>query len=195
MTIPLFKSHYSIGKSILTLNSPKEGANKEGSDSVFDIAVENKLDNIVLVEDTFMGFLQARKVTDSLGIHFIFGLRFDMCQDVKGLDDSALKKCSHKIIIFPKNSEGCTLLNQIYTECNTKYSGWLDLTVLKSLWDEKILVMGIPFYDSFIFKNLTTFNACVPDFSLNILKHFYKVDHLFLSIAVYNVLVMKLHIL
>jgi len=40
--IPLFKSHYSIGKSILTLDDPithKEG----GSDSVFSIAVENKL--------------------------------------------------------------------------------------------------------------------------------------------------------
>ena len=40
--IPLFKSHFSIGKSILTLESPdkdKEG----GSDSIFSIAKENSL--------------------------------------------------------------------------------------------------------------------------------------------------------
>ena len=40
MTIPLFKSHYSIGKSILTLKEPTE--NPEGADSIFEIAHEEK---------------------------------------------------------------------------------------------------------------------------------------------------------
>ena len=49
--LALFKSHFSIGKSILTLDNPithKEGA----ADSIFTIAQENDLDKIVLVEDT-----------------------------------------------------------------------------------------------------------------------------------------------
>ena len=39
------------------------------------------------------------------------------------------------------------------------------MEVLKDLWHEDTLLLAIPFYDSFIFKNLTTFNTCVPDFS------------------------------
>ena len=61
--LPLFKSHYSIGKSILTLDDPithKEG----GSDSIFSIAVENNLKEVVLVEDSLTGFLQAKKNAD-----------------------------------------------------------------------------------------------------------------------------------
>ena len=63
MIIPLFKSHYSIGKSILTLSDESED---EGSDSIFDIYTEAKLEDklnnkIVIVEDSFMGFLQANQ--------------------------------------------------------------------------------------------------------------------------------------
>ena len=63
--IALFKSHYSIGKSILTLNHPdkdKEG----GSTSVFNLSKD--LDKIVLVEDSLIGFLQAQKTAKDLGV-------------------------------------------------------------------------------------------------------------------------------
>ena len=48
--LALFKSHYSIGKSILTLNDPSK-VKDGGSDSVFQIALENNLSEIILVED------------------------------------------------------------------------------------------------------------------------------------------------
>ena len=41
--LPLFKSHYSIGKSILTLDKAGSSS-KEGSSSIVDIVKENKLD-------------------------------------------------------------------------------------------------------------------------------------------------------
>jgi DNA polymerase III alpha subunit len=164
VTIPLFKSHYSIGKSILTLNSPGNTAEGDAADSVFDIVSESSLDKIVLVEDTFMGFLQAKKIAADLNIHFIFGLRLNICDSITNIEDTHLQKCSHKIIIFPRNAAGCANLNNIYTDCNTKYSGWLDFPTLESLWDESNLTLAIPFYDSFIFKNLTSFNTCVPSF-------------------------------
>ena len=47
--LALFKSHFSIGKSILTLDDPithKEG----GADSIFSIAKENNLKEVVLVK-------------------------------------------------------------------------------------------------------------------------------------------------
>ena len=41
--LALFKSHYSIGKSILTLNDPSK-TSEGGSDSIFQIAKDNSLD-------------------------------------------------------------------------------------------------------------------------------------------------------
>ncbi len=164
MTIPLFKSHYSIGKSILTLNAPKSSDEVNSSDSIFDIASAAGLSGITLVEDTFMGFLQAKKVSESLGIDFIFGIRLDVCHSVGSQEEEDLNKCSHKLIVFARTSLGCKILNQIYTECKTKHSGWIDLSVLKTYWSEKDLLLGVPFYDSFLFKNLTTFNTCIPNF-------------------------------
>ena len=165
MTLPLFKSHFSIGKSILTLDSPKVDVNANSTDSVFDIAEESSLNEVVLVEDSFMGFLQARKVCKELGKQLIFGLRFDMCDDISKAEDSKSIKCTHKIIIFPKNSDGCKLLNQIYTSCKTKHFGWIDFNLLKKVWQEDKLSLAVPFYDSFVFKNLTTFQSCFAHFT------------------------------
>tara|TARA_R110001583_G_scaffold8965_23_gene42404 strand:+ start:7466 stop:8248 length:783 start_codon:yes stop_codon:yes gene_type:complete len=165
MPIPLFKSHFSIGKSILTLDKPSGNRDPDSPDSIFEIAVDHGLEEVVLVEDTFMGFLEARKVASDIGVKFRFGLRFNIRQSASNDSDTSTSKCTHKIIIFPKDSAGCKSLNKIYTECHTKYSGWLDLSIVRDLWDETHLTLAIPFYDSFIFKNLTSFDACVPDFS------------------------------
>ena len=75
--LPLFKSHYSIGKSILTLKDPSKCI-ENGSDSVFKIAVENNLDKIILVEDSLVGFFEAYRMSKQLGIQLIFGLRLSM---------------------------------------------------------------------------------------------------------------------
>ena len=179
MTIPIFKSHYSIGKSILTLSpatvSARNGSASSDNDvkeslvdgpcSIFDIVNENDLKQIVLVEDSLIGFLQAQKVAKQLEVQLIYGVRFDVCEDAS--DEEAIKesKCSHKIIIFPKNGEGCKDLNKIYTESKTKYHNHLDMKLLKSLWNEDNLSLAIPFYDSSIFKNMTSFNSCVLSFS------------------------------
>ena len=56
--IPLFKSHYSLGRSILTLNLPKEDDDLS-SDSVFDIVKESGMKEVYLVEDSMAGFLEA----------------------------------------------------------------------------------------------------------------------------------------
>jgi len=72
--MPIFKSTYSIGKSILTLDDPskvKEG----GSDSILSIAKEENLNQIVLVEDSMIGFLNAHTRCKEAGVQLIFGLR------------------------------------------------------------------------------------------------------------------------
>ena len=162
--LPLFKSHYSIGKSILTLDDPithKEG----GSDSVFSIAVENNLKEVILVEDSLTGFLQAKKNADNLNLKLIFGLRIDMREDASIDPKSESVSSSHKIIIFSKNSEGCKLLNSIYSEAFTKNYNCVDEKILKKHWNKNNLLLAIPFYDSFIYNNLMKFSNCTPSFN------------------------------
>lgn len=162
--LPLFKSHYSIGKSILTLNDPSD--HKEGgSDSIFSIAQENNLKELVLVEDSLTGFLQAKKNADKLNMKLIFGLRIDMKEDASLTNKEDSSNSSHKIILFAKNSKGCQSLNEIYSEAFTKYKNCVDDKILKKHWNDKNLVLAIPFYDSFIFNNLMKFANCTPSFS------------------------------
>lgn len=149
--LPLFKSHYSIGKSILTLNSPSEDGG--GAVSVFDIAKKHKLEKVVLVEDSLIGFLEAKKQADALDMQLIFGLRINICDDMSIIPDKKDPVCIHKIVIFANNDNGCLLLNKIYSLAFTKGGGKIDFTSLKELYNEKDLKIAIPFYDSYLFHN------------------------------------------
>ena len=155
--LPLFKSHYSIGKSILTLDPSETGP---GPSSIISIALDNNLKEIVLVEDSPIGFLESLKVCEENNIQLIFGLRFNFCESSTTEEKTT---DSHKVIIFSKNKNGCSLLNSIYTESFTQNGGFLNRVVLKSLWSSKDLKLCIPFYDSFIYKNLFSFSGFVPD--------------------------------
>ena len=157
---PIFKSHFSIGKSILTLDPPKESPT-EGPDSVFDIVQLLNLKQVVLVEDTFMGFLQAQKVSESLGVDFIFGLRISIVED--GFDPEDKKIPKHKVVVFAKDSEGCKSLFKIYSLVKSESIDAITLTQLKGLWNSDHLDLCIPFYDSFLFCNLFLFNSFVVD--------------------------------
>lgn len=159
--IPLFKSHYSIGKSILTLNEP---SSPDGSsDSVFDIVSDNNLSEVVMVEDSFMGFLQANKVSKSLGVNFRFGLRINIIDEE--FDNEDKKTPKHKVVVFAKNSEGCKCLFKIYSKSKSRDLDAITLSELKSLWNSDHLDLAIPFYDSFLFSNLFLFNSFVVDLS------------------------------
>jgi len=158
--IPLFKSHFSIGKSILTLDDPKD-VSDGGSDSVFKIALENNLKQVFLVEDSLIGFFEAYKKSKNLGLQLIFGLRLSMRNSSLEEDKSS----EHKIIIFAKNDAGCKLLNKIYSKAFCDFGGFLDYDSLKKLWDGESLSLAVPFYDSFIHVNNFGFGNAVPMFT------------------------------
>jgi len=161
--LPLFKSHYSIGKSILTLSHPDKDI-EGGPSSIFSIAKNNKLDQVILVEDSLVGFLEAKSVSDSLGIPLVFGLRIDVCDDINAKQDKKFPACVHKIIIFAKNSEGCILLNKIYSFAFTKGGGKIDFKNLKTFFNDNDLKIAIPFYDSFLFHNSFSYKEpCMLD--------------------------------
>jgi len=150
--IPLFTSHYSIGKSILTLDHPDKQA-EGGSTSIFSIAQKNNLKEIFLVENSLTGFPQALSTSAELGIQLCFGLLLKICEQ------------DHKIVVFAKNSKGCKRLNQIYSEAFAGDKECISTENLKKFWNGKELMLCIPFYDSFIYKNIMTFDSCTPDLS------------------------------
>jgi DNA polymerase-3 subunit alpha len=164
--LPLFKSHYSLGRSILTLEE-EDSSIKGGPRSIVDICKENDIDKPFLIEDSMGGFLQAYTNFSNLKINFVFGLRITFCPDITIKDEESLNQSS-KYVILSRNSSGYKRLIKIYS-CAAKegfyYNPRMDFENLKKFWSNKDLMLAVPFYDSFIYKNLLTYNACVPDFS------------------------------
>ena len=162
--LPLFTSAYSF-RSILTLNKPdkvKDG----GSDSIVKICKDEGIKNLFLVEDNMVGFMEAKKNCGK-DIQLCFGLRITICANLSDKTDES-KKTESKYVIFAKNPSGYFRLVKIFSKANMEgfFGGpRIDFESLKSFWDEADLILAIPFYDSFIYKNTTTLSTCVPDFS------------------------------
>lgn len=164
MIIPIFKTHYSIGKSILSIAA--EGSSESsGPDSIIDIAKENGIKDLFLVEDSFMGFLEAKSACEKSGINFVFAISLNVCDNLKEIQEGEKNTPSYKINLFAKSSSGCQILYKIYTESNCNHNGLIDLELLKKYWNANDVSMAIPFYDSFIFKNLFSFDIFCPNFS------------------------------
>lgn len=163
---PLFKSHYSLGKSVLTLSKVGESEPDEPS-SVFDIATKLSLNKVTLVEDSISGFLEAYKSSEAAKMSLRFGLRVTVCDSIDNKTAESRVR-EHKIVIFAKNTDGYNNLIKISTAACSEgfyYYPRVDSKVLKDLWNSKNLLLAIPFYDSYIFKNNLTYGVCVPDFS------------------------------
>ena len=71
--IPLFKSHYSLGRSILTLEDKNEKDNYP--DSIIQICKENKIKDLFLVEDNLSSFLEAYFNCKNNNINLNYGVR------------------------------------------------------------------------------------------------------------------------
>ena len=172
--IPLFKSHYSVGKSILTLEKATEITDSSPI-SIFSIAKKHGLKEITLVEDSISGFIQAYSYAKDMGIKLIFGLRVTITEDISDKSEASLKKES-KIIIFPKNNAGYKKLIKLSTIASSTgfyYVPRLDYTTLKDNFDDNLMI-AIPFYDSFLFNNSLYGHLCVPD--LSFFKHVFFVE-------------------
>jgi len=148
--LPIYKSTFSIGKSILTI------------DKIIELSKLDSAKNLILVEDSLTGFVKAHNSCKEEGLQLIFGLRLDCCNDVN--DEDSLQDSSHKIIIFAKNDGGCKLLNKISSFSNLEGKGFVDFNYLNKVWDSSKLDLVIPFYDSFIHQNQLYLKNCIPNF-------------------------------
>ena len=182
MVIPLFKSHYSIGRSILTL-SKEDSLLEEGPDSIIEICKENKIKNLFLVDDSMGGFLEAYTNSLALGINFRFGLRITVCSDrsEKNVDAQSTES---KYVIFATTTAGYKKLIKIYSIAAKEgfyYVPRIDYTFLKEIWDDKDLSLAIPFYDSFLHKNCLMGALCLPDFAFTKPTFFVEDNDLFID--------------
>ena len=165
-SIPLFKSHYSIGKSILTLEDQEEKKPNNPS-SVIEIAKRNKMKTVFLVEDSMNGFLEAFQNCEKNKIKLVFGLRLTICEDATVKNTESLER-QCKYVILAKNQEGYKRLIKISSSASCDgfyYQPRTDLKTLEDNWSDKDLQLCVPFYDSFLFNNSLTFSVCFPDFS------------------------------
>jgi len=171
--LPLFKSHYSIGRSILTLDKASD-SEESGPDSIIKMCKEADLKTFYLVEDTMSGFLQAHLNAKASGLNLIYGIRLTVCGNIKEKNEESLKS-NNKIVIFCKNEEGYRRLIKIYTmaaRVGFYYEPRIDYVNLKKLWSDEDLKLCIPFYDSYIFNNVLLAYKCITDFNFTVPEYF-----------------------
>ena len=137
--IPLFKSHFSIGKSILRVDDI--------------LSLTEGLEEVYFVEDSMTGFPEAFR---KFGERLRFGLRFSI------FNEDQNEESESKMIAFANGDAGAKELYNLYTEQS-------DIKITRP-WDfTKNIQYAVPFYDSFLHKNLTTFSNCVVDLPSDIL--------------------------
>ena len=137
--IPFFKSHFSIGKSILRT----EDIHK----------LTNDFDEVYFVEDSMTGFPEAFR---KFGERLRFGLRFSI------YNENNNEESESKMIAFANGDVGAKELYNLYTEQS-------DVKITKPWNFTRDLQYVVPFYDSFLHKNLTTFSNCVVDLPTDVL--------------------------
>lgn len=160
--LPIFTSHYSFGRSILTLDKP-EKILEDSPVSIFSIAKTHKLGEIYLVESNMSGFVEAFQNAEENKIALRFGLKLTVCENIDDKSDKSFKTES-KIIIWLKNSAGYKDLVRIYSKAATDgfyYLPRISWNLLNEMWSDN-LILSIPFYDSFIHKNLLENGNCIP---------------------------------
>lgn len=164
--IPLFKSAYSLLRSILTLDPSSENPDYDLPDSIFQIAKDNNLKQVCLVDDSISSFLPANIQSRKEGVKLVFGQRITFVENPQDKTDVSLVG-AHKNIIFPKNKSGYHRLIKLSTIAavdNFYKEPRLSYHNLHENWNDDDLTLGVPFYDSFLHKNTLTNSMCVPDF-------------------------------
>ena len=149
--IPLFKSTFSIGRSLLRV------------EDLVDIAQSGDVKRMILVEDNFYGFRVVNNAFLNIGVPLVYGVKLPVVQ-------SDLSERSSKLIFFPKNNKGVINARKLYTKCHTSEGDCLNLSKIEDDELEEISI-GVPFYDSYVYNNIFHFGMC--DLSLKKYDHFY----------------------
>ena len=172
--IPIFTSDASLGKSILTTDKGTE-IKEDAPISVFSIAKTHNLEQIFLCENSMVSFNAAYKNALDLGKQLIFGVKFLITNNPLDKEDKS-KHSDSNVVVWIKNGAGYKDLIDMYSAIHANPDNYFwDKFAFKALYRGtwKILqdrmtdnlAMTIPFYDSFLHKNLLTYGSMiVPEF-------------------------------
>jgi hypothetical protein len=161
--IPVFTSHYSVGSSLLTLDEPGKGK-AGGPVSVFDLAKEAGLKEVVLCDSRPDGFVAAYKASTKLGVKLCFGLKLVVCANADDKSEASLRTES-KVVVFARDTQGYHDLVRVWNRASTAgfyYTSRTSYEWLKEGWTDH-LMLALPWASSFIARNTLTFNTIVPD--------------------------------
>lgn len=142
MIQPFFKTQYSVGKSLL---QPKR---------VVELAKEQKLPILSVIEDSFYGFRALNQFCTEEEVRLAFGIRLPVVYD-------DIKEKPSKLVFFGKNNDGIKILKDLYTKTYTSKENLLVFSKIKNKLDDVFVI--VPFYDSFVYNNVFHFGMSVMD--------------------------------
>lgn len=164
--IPVFTSHHTIGRSILTLDKDKKiDPNKPVS--ILTIAKTHGEEAVFVVDTDISGYWKLYQNSKALGVKAIFGLKLTMCSNLDSKEEDVEKTESNVIVAF-KNSQAYYDFVSLYSMASTTgrrgHFRRLDWNTLRSRWTDNLLLF-VPFYSSFIAKNLMELDhQSIPEF-------------------------------
>jgi DNA polymerase III alpha subunit len=156
--IPCFSSHFSAGRSILTLDEPGE-IEQNTPNSVFSIAKKYGLKKIFIRDNTYSGFVSAYKNTPKAAEQLVWGVKMTVCEDA-ARDPKETENTESYISLWAKDSAGCNDLIKLYSNA---IKNRLDWNILKKFYTPNILV-SVSFFGGFIHNNNLRMHNCIPDF-------------------------------
>ncbi len=167
--VPLFSTAASLKNGGIFTAEKAEAAEKAGRHhgpvSLCDLAIEEGLKQIHVVDDRFANFFALQKNLKDIGCQLCFGLRVAVCDDMADKSEASLKTQSNVVIWM--NGDGSndyeTLIG-LYTVAAQEgfyYVPRLDWKMLCGAWEDD-LILSLPFYSSFLARNTLTFASIVP---------------------------------
>jgi len=155
--LPIFSSHYSVGRSILTLEDPSKIKTDEGPDSIFSILKEENINQLILLEDNMRSDIESFRYCEKNNIQLIYGVRVYV-NDLTFEAKKDLRK--HRLCIFARNSQGIFDLRKLFNAFSLKEDLFFTSDEIKKYWTDNLKLV-IPFYDSFLFYNTLTFTNMI----------------------------------
>ena len=160
MSLPIFSSTYSLGRSLFTLEESKE-LDISSPISIFTVAKHHGFNKVLLVDDSMVGFYEAFINSKKENVQLIFGLNFKVINDIKIFDQS-----ESLVTVWMRNGEGYEDLLKLNHFANTTGyrhpNAYIDWKTLNELTTPNLLVT-IPFYSSFLARNLLNLGQnCLP---------------------------------
>ena len=160
--LPIFKSHFSIGRSILTLE-PSEEIKENKPVSIFSIAKKFDLKKVFLADSSFCGFITFYKTCLKENIEGYFGIELVVYDGEKNEES---RKTESKVIIWLKNSDAYCDSIRIFSEAATNqfyYYPRILWSTLQKMWTDNLSLM-VTGYSSFLARNLLEDYICNPNF-------------------------------